>query len=72
VYAIEVVLLIECEISSLKISIELLPNMSIEKEHLLHLMQLDETRHDATLVIEDPEETRNIPIRQACQAVCFL
>jgi hypothetical protein len=43
---------IECEIPSLKLVIELLPNTSTEEEHLLYLMQLDETHRDATLVIE--------------------
>jgi hypothetical protein len=52
VYGIEVVLPIECEIPSLKLAIELLPNTSTEEERLLYLMQLDETRRDATLVIE--------------------
>jgi hypothetical protein len=52
VYGIEVVLSIECEIPSLKLVIKLLPNTSTEKERLLYLMQLDETRRDATLVIE--------------------
>jgi predicted RNA polymerase sigma factor len=52
VYGIEVFLLIECEISSLKLVVELLPNTSTEEECLLYLMQLDETRRDATLVIE--------------------
>jgi hypothetical protein len=36
----------------LKIAVELLPNTSVEEEHLLYLMQLDETHHDAALVIE--------------------
>jgi hypothetical protein len=52
VYDIEVVLPIECEIPSLKLAVELLPNTSAEEEHLLYLMQLDETHRDATLVIE--------------------
>jgi hypothetical protein len=52
VYGIEVVLPIECEIPSLNLAIELLPNTSIEEECLLYLMRLDETRRDATLVIE--------------------
>jgi hypothetical protein len=43
---------IECEIPSLKLVVELLPNTSAEEECLLYLMQLDETHHDATLVIE--------------------
>jgi hypothetical protein len=52
VYGVESILPIECEIPSLKLSVELLPNTSAEEERLLYLMQLDETRRDATLVIE--------------------
>jgi hypothetical protein len=52
VYGIEEILSIECEIPSLKLVVELLPNTSIEEEHLLYLMQLDETRRDVALVIE--------------------
>jgi hypothetical protein len=52
VYALEFILPIECEIPSLKLVIELLPNTSTEEEHLLYLMRLDETRCNATLVIE--------------------
>ena len=48
----ESILPIECEIPYLKLAVELLPNTSAEEEHLLYLMRLDETRHDATLVIE--------------------
>jgi len=52
VYGIEAILPIECEIPSVKLVVELLPNTSAEEECLLYLMQLDETCHDATLVIE--------------------
>jgi transposase InsO family protein len=52
VYGIKVILQIECEIPSLKLSVELLPNTSTEEERLLYIMQLDETHRDATLVIE--------------------
>jgi transposase InsO family protein len=52
VYGIEAILTIECEISSLKLVVEHLPNTSVEEECLLYLMKLDETRHDAALVIE--------------------
>jgi hypothetical protein len=55
VYGIEAILLIECEIPSLKLAGKLLPNTSAKEEHLLYLMQLDETFHDATLVIEAPK-----------------
>jgi hypothetical protein len=43
---------IECEIPSLNIVVELLPNTSAEEECLLYLMQLYEAHRDATLVIE--------------------
>jgi hypothetical protein len=52
VFGLEANLPIECEIPSLKLVVELLPNTSVEEERLLHLMRLDKTRHDATLVIE--------------------
>jgi hypothetical protein len=52
VYGIKIVLPIECEIPSLKLAVELLPNTSAEEECLLYLMQLDETHRNATLVIE--------------------
>jgi predicted RNA polymerase sigma factor len=49
---VESILPIECEIPSLKLVVELLPNTSAEEERLLYLIRLDETRRDATLVIE--------------------
>jgi hypothetical protein len=52
VYGVEAILLIECEIPSLKLVVELLPNTSAEEKCLLYLMRLDETRRDATLVIK--------------------
>ena len=52
VYGVEAILPIECEIPSLKLAFELLPNTYAEEEHLLYLMQLDEIRRDASLVIE--------------------
>jgi hypothetical protein len=52
VYGLEAILSIECEIPSLKLAVKLLPNTSTEVECLLYLMRLDETRRDATIVIE--------------------
>jgi hypothetical protein len=51
-YGLEAILPIGCEIPSLKLAIELLPNTSSKEERLLYLMRLDKTRCDATLVIE--------------------
>jgi hypothetical protein len=52
VYGIEVVLPIECEITLLKLKVELLTHTSAEEECFLHLTRLDETHHDATLINE--------------------
>jgi hypothetical protein len=43
VYGVEAILPIKCEIPSLKLAIELLPNTSTEEECLLYRMRLDET-----------------------------
>ena len=44
IYGLEAVLPIECEISSLKLAIELLPAMSKQEKCFLYLAQLDENR----------------------------
>jgi hypothetical protein len=38
VYGLEAILLIECEIPSLRLAVELLPNTSAEEESLLYFM----------------------------------
>ncbi len=48
-YGLEVLLPIECEMPSLKLVVELLPNTSIEEERLLCLNHLYETCRNATL-----------------------
>ena len=52
VYGLEVVLPIQCEISSLKLAIDLLPGTSEEEACFLELIQLDETRREAALANE--------------------
>jgi transposase InsO family protein len=52
VYGVEAILPIECEIPSLKLVVELLPNTSAEEERLLYLMRLGKTRRDTTILIE--------------------
>ena len=42
VHGVELVLLVECEIPSLKLAMELLPDTSALEECLVHLEQLDE------------------------------
>ena len=44
VHGVESVLPVECEIPSLKLAVELLPNIFPLEEHLVHLEQLDEQR----------------------------
>ena len=39
---VESVLLVECEIPSLKLAVDILPETSALEEHLVHLEQLDE------------------------------
>ena len=51
VYGLEVVLLIQCQIPSLQLAVELLPDTSAEEERFLYLNNLDETRRDATLAM---------------------
>jgi len=45
-YGIEAVLPIECEIPSLKLAIEIIPNTTAEDERFLYLNQLDENHRD--------------------------
>jgi hypothetical protein len=49
IHGVEVVFSIECEIPSLKIMVELLPDMTQLEEHLVYLEHLDEQRRDAAL-----------------------
>ena len=44
VHGVELVLLVECEIPSLKLVLELLPETSALEECLVHLEHLDEQR----------------------------
>ena len=44
VHGVELVLSVECEIPSLKLAVEILPDTSALEEHLVHLEQLDEHR----------------------------
>ena len=52
VHSVESVLPVECEIPSLKLAIELLPDTSTLHEHLVHLEKLDEKRRDALVDLE--------------------
>eukprot|EP00253_Pinus_taeda_P033022 PITA_33022 len=52
VYGMESIFPVECEIPSLKLAVELLPETSGLKEHLLHLEHLDEQHRDAATMNE--------------------
>jgi hypothetical protein len=52
IYVLEEVFPIECQIPSLKLAVQLLPDTSPLEERLLYLEQLDEQRRDATLANE--------------------
>ena len=52
VHGVESIFLVECEIPSLKLAVELLPDTSPLEEHLVHLEQLDEQRRDALVALE--------------------
>ena len=51
-HGVESVLPVECEIPSLKLAIELLPDTSPLEECLVHLEQLDEQRRDVLVTLE--------------------
>ena len=52
VYGLEAVLPIQCQIPSVKLVIELLPDTSKEEERFLYLNNLDKTRRDVALANE--------------------
>ena len=52
IHGVEYVLPIECEIPSLKLAIEILPDTSSLEERLVHLEQLNEQHRDALVALE--------------------
>ena len=52
VYGMETILPIQCEISLLKLAIDLLPNTSEEEARLFKLIHLNEKHHEAQLANE--------------------
>ena len=51
-HGVELILHIECEIPSLKLAVEILPEISALEEQLFLLEQLDEKRRDALVALE--------------------
>ena len=52
VHGVELIFLVECEIPSLKLATELLPNTFLLEERLVHLEQLDEQHRYALVALE--------------------
>jgi hypothetical protein len=52
VHSVELILPVECEIPSLKLAVEFLPDTSDLERHLVHLESLDEKHKDAFMTIE--------------------
>jgi hypothetical protein len=52
VHGVELIIPIECEIISLRLTVNLLPDTFNLEEHLVHLESLDEKRRDASMTIE--------------------
>jgi hypothetical protein len=52
VHGVESILPVECEIPSLKLAVELLPNTSDLEQRLVHLESLDKQRRDAFTAVE--------------------
>ena len=65
IYGLEVVLPIECEISSLKLAIELLPATYEEEKCFLYLAKLDETQCTTALAIEAQKKRVNAQYEQS-------
>ena len=72
VYGLEAILPIQCEISSLKLAIDLVPDTSEEETYLLNLVHIDETRHEAQLANEAHKRHIKAQIQQKCLALHFL
>src|SRR5882762_9302052 len=60
VHGVESILPVECEIPSLKLAVELLPDTSSLEEHLVHLEQLDEQHRDALVALEVNKRRVNV------------
>ena len=52
VHGVESILSVECEIPSLKLFVDILPETSALEERLVHLEQLDEQHQDALVALE--------------------
>lgn len=72
VHGVESILPIECEIPSLKLPIELLPNTSAEEEHFLYLSQLDEDRQASAMANESHKKWIKAQYDQSVRPQTFV
>ena len=71
VYGLEAILLIQCQIPSLKLAVELLPDTSAEEEIFLYLNNLDETRRDVGLSNEAHKKCLKVQYDKSIQPHSF-
>jgi len=71
VYGLKVVLPIECEITSLKLVVEFLPNTYPEEEHLLYLTHLDETHCNAAMANEAHKKRVKVQFNKTVKPKAF-
>ena len=72
VYGLEVVLSIECEIPSLRLTVKLLPHTTDEEQCLLYVSHLDEIHRDAALANEMHQKHIKKRYDRAAQPRTFL
>eukprot|EP00253_Pinus_taeda_P035619 PITA_35619 len=72
VYGLEAILSIHCEISSLKLAIDLLLDTSEEEARFLELIHLDETRCDAALANEAHKKCIKVQYHRNVEPRIFL
>ena len=72
VYGMEATFPIKCEVPSLKIVVELLPNTSPEEECILYLERLDETHRFVALVIETQKKRVKAHFDQSISPCSFI
>ena len=71
VYGLGAVISIECEIPSLKLTLDLLPNTTEEEQRLLYLCHLDEIRRDVALSNESHQNIIKNDIIDMCILISF-
>ena len=61
----------ECEIPSLNLVVELLPNTTTDKERFMYLNKLDETQRDVSLANEEHKQRMKVQYDRTIQPCSF-